>query len=210
MSRTKLGSIVFRSNPDTPELAQKVTYALFNSPDTELDAITELVFTRPTGGFDLSRLPLNLEVLTAPHLVTVPAPNYIAVAHLDSLHTIGLPLLATACGIEILSNAALTSAVFLNLATTPDPTTQWEIRNNPALATLVFPSLATPPHNLNFDGNALSEDSVNNLLVQLAGLAWAAPDRAVKVNAGTSHAPTGAGAAAKAAMIAAGATVTTN
>jgi hypothetical protein len=51
---------------------------------------------------------------------------------------------------------------------------------------------------------------VNFILVTLNAAGWAGAGKAINLSGGTNAAPTGAGAAAKAAMIAAGATVTTN
>lgn len=90
------------------------------------------------------------------------------------------------------------------------------IKRCAALTTLVLTSVTFDPRwnatawEMDLHNCALNETTVNDLLVRLAASAWSMPGAYLDLTGGTNAAPTGAGAAAKATMQAAGATIDTN
>lgn len=145
----------------------------------------------------------SLVIYDTPNLVSVDLPVLIGNPNITLLNVETCPVLTT-----------------LNIPFFHFGIGQWcmDVTNNPSLTTVdvsgsawdVHPLSAWQPPACNMTGCALSEDSVNALLIRADLMKNPANPGSINISGGTSAAPTGAGAAAKASLIAAGWAVTTN
>lgn len=151
--------------------------------DVFFDALTSLNHFYLWGSVGSSMTRLAFPVLSY-------LDDYFRVDQCSGLTTVELPVAQLISGMVIKRCAALTSLVLTSV--TFDP--RWN----------------ATPWEMDLHDNALNETTVNDLLVRLAASAWFMPGAYLDLTGGTNAAPTGAGAAAKASMQAAGATIDTN
>lgn len=209
--RASFGAGTFRGAPGSNvQLLSTVTAALYNDPNPANAGITELIYTPAAGGFDVENGFPALLRFAAPALLSINQYNYADIRFQPELLSIQMPKLEEAYRIRIVQNPKLTELTLTGLKTDIGTGTSWEIQANVMLTDIDVTSWQTPAGNIGFQGNAWSEATVNAILVKLDNIGWAAAGKNLELSGGTAAAPTGAGAAAKAALIAAGATVTTN
>jgi len=124
------------------------------------------------------------------------------------LTTVNFPSLISASGnFNISGNGNLTvlSASFLSLVES-----NINLSSNTSLTTFDLPSLSYLGGNFNAQGCTLDETSVNNILIKLNDISWAAGGKDCYLDGGTSEAPTGDGILAKDSMLSASANIVTN
>lgn len=131
------------------------------------------------------------------------------------VESIELPELVStgAAGINIQGHLALLSVAIPSFDIDPDNSGGITIEGNAALTTIDISNATlagTAIGTVDFRNNALSETNVNAILVKIASFLPTVNEGTLQLEGGTNAAPSGAGAAAKTALIANGLTVTTN
>jgi hypothetical protein len=130
----------------------------------------------------------SLTSASFPALTTLGTPGFVSASDDIVLTSLDFPALATIGAGSVVQGFGNTSLVSFSF---------------PALT-----SVGSPSTSFDFSGDALDVTSVNNLLILLDSLGMA--NGTINLSGGTNAAPTGAGATAKANLITAGNTVTTN
>ncbi|MDB6108314.1 MAG: hypothetical protein JWR69_64 [Pedosphaera sp.] len=174
-----------------------------------LPNVTSVVFAKlVTAGVSGAE---DFKVMGQPLLVSVSAPLLQTVHGTVDFNgnpvmtTLLMPQLRTVDGALMLANGAVTGLdlpLFTNLGGNFSA-------NNNALGTVNIPNLVFPDGSeINFFNNQLTAASVNQILAR--GVASGLTSATISLNGGTNAAPTGQGLADKAALMAAGCTVSTN
>jgi len=154
---------------------------------------------------------LDLLTISLPSLVSVTGSLYIYNNIL--LTTIDLSALTDAGpDFEIYGNAALTTVTLTGLVTIGASGALFDVNSNASLATFSFPvgltTVVAGTIEINFSGCALTQASVDNILVRLAATDVSGCD--INLSSGTNATPSATGLAAKATLEAAGNTVSVN
>lgn len=180
----------------------------------------------PSFLFELS----GLTALTSVQLPLMAVGSNFVIQNCTSLASFSLPLAGTWNGIiQIFQNPSLTSIALPGLISNGDeldfsqnnlitfslpvytgPCYGLSLRNNPALSALSIPVMLFQDggNTVDCSGCALNAASINQILSR--GIASSLSSFAFILNGGTNAAPTGQGLLDKAALIAAGCSVTTN
>lgn len=170
--------------------------------------IENLSFVANVTGSSLCKLEFaSCALLESADLSNVVALKSLGIYSCNILPSIDAPNLVTiATGLAGFSNLSLSSVDFSALTTSPS---QLDFTGCASLANFALPSFTDTTVNggIQLSGCALTVASVNALLIRLAAIGYIG---VVDMSGGTSATPTGAGATAKAALLLAGATVTTN